>query len=242
MIEKFSLPNINKTFCAKILLVSFFMFSFVNFADCQNISDFLTTEEKVNISVYEKLTPAIVSIEAQTYKGISSGTGCVIDPSGLILTSMHVISDAKDIEVTTASGKIYSAIVWSVLKNNSDLAILKIDPKETLPTVPLGDSEQVRVGQKVLTIGNPFGFKGTFTTGIVSRIDYTRNKIQTDAAINPGCSGGPLINTHGEVIGINQSIYNPDNNRSNIGIGFAVPINNAKDFINVTLKRTLAVK
>ncbi len=242
MIEKFSLPNINKTFCTKILLVLFFMFSFVNCGWCQNTVDFLTNDEKNNISVYEKITPAIVSIEAQTYQGVSSGTGCVIDPSGLILTSMHVINNAQDIEVTTASGKIYAAKVWSVLKNNSDLAILRITPQEMLPVVSLGDSEQIRVGQKVLTIGNPFGFRGTFTTGIVSRIDYERNKIQTDAAINPGCSGGPLINTHGEVIGINQSIYNPDNNRSNIGIGFAVPINNAKDFINITLKRTVAVR
>jgi S1-C subfamily serine protease len=175
MLRKIPLPNINKTFWAKILLVLFFMFSFVNFGHCQSTYDFLTNDEKVNISVYEKITPAIVSIEAQTHNGISSGTGCIIDPSGLILTSMHVVNGSQDIEVTTASGKIYEAKVWSVLKNNSDLAILKINPQEGLSVVSLGDSEQVRVGQKVLTIGNPFGFRGTFTTGIVSRIDYTRN-------------------------------------------------------------------
>ena len=83
----------------------------------------------------------------------------------------------------------------------------------------------------MLAIGNPFGFSGTLTQGIISRIDYAKNKIQTDAAINPGCSGGPLLNSSGEVIGINQSIYNPDNNISNIGIGFAIPINDAKKFI-----------
>ena len=87
------------------------------------------------------------------------------------------------------------------------------------------------MGQKVLAIGNPFGFNNTLTTGIVSRIDIERNKIQTDAAINPGSSGGPLLNSNAEVIGINQSIYNPDNNKSNIGIGFAVPIDEAKEFI-----------
>ena len=87
----------------------------------------------------------------------------------------------------------------------------------------------------MLAIGNPFGFNGTLTTGIVSRIDYSRNKIQTDAAINPGNSGGPIVNIKGEVIGISQSIYNPDNNISNIGIGFAVPINEAKSFIKLTL-------
>ena len=83
-----------------------------------------------------------------------------------------------------------------------------------------------------MAIGNPFGFSGTLTSGIVSRIDYAKGRIQTDASINPGCSGGPLINTQGEVIGISQSIYNPDNNISNIGIGFAIPINEAKKFIS----------
>ena len=95
----------------------------------------------------------------------------------------------------------------------------------------LGSSHNVKVGQKVLAIGNPFGFNNTLTVGIVSRIDTQRNKIQTDAAINPGSSGGPLIDTNAEVIGINQSIYNPDNNKSNIGIGFAVPIDSAKKFL-----------
>ena len=114
---------------------------------------------------------------------------------------------------------------------NKDLALLKITPKQHLKTIPFGNSELVKVGQKVLAIGNPFGFTGTLTSGIVSRIDYTKGRIQTDAAINPGCSGGPLLNSKGEVIGISQSIYNPDNNISNIGIGFAIPINEAKKFI-----------
>ena len=117
--------------------------------------------------------------------------------------------------------------------DNSDLALLKITPKERLQTIKLGDSEAVKVGQKVLAIGNPFGFSGTLTQGIVSRIDYTKNKIQTDAAINPGNSGGPLVNTSGEVIGISQSIYNPDNNKSNIGIGFAIPVNSIKEYIDL---------
>lgn len=195
-------------------------------------------EENINISIYENITPSIVSIEANTIEGISSGTGCVIDSSGLILTSLHVIKNASSIEVTTNSGRTYFGLPYAILKDNSDLAIIKIDSKESLKTIKFGNSEDVKVGQRVLTIGNPFGFKGTLTTGIVSRIDYTRNKIQTDAAINPGCSGGPLLNTKGEVIGINQSIYNPDNNRSNIGIGFAIPINDAKKFVEVTLKKT----
>lgn len=84
----------------------------------------------------------------------------------------------------------------------------------------------------MLAIGNPFGFSGTLTQGIVSRIDYAKNRIQTDAAINPGSSGGPLLNERGEIIGINQAIYNPDNNISNIGIGFATPINLVKEYLN----------
>ena len=100
-------------------------------------------------------------------------------------------------------------------------------------------ADDVKVGQRVLTIGCPFGFRDTLTTGIISRIDYERNKIQTDAAINPGCSGGPLLNLKGEIIGINQSIYNPDNNRSNIGIGFALPSNYAVEFISRTNKKVV---
>lgn len=194
-------------------------------------AQYYDSTEQINISVYEHVTPSIVSIDAQLPDGISSGSGCIIKPNGVILTSSHVIEDAKDIDVTTSSGKVYKAQVLSILGKNNDLALIKIRPKETLQAVQLGDSEQVKVGQKVLAIGNPFGFAGTLTQGIVSRIDYTKNKIQTDAAINPGNSGGPLVNTSGEVIGINQSIYNPDNNHSNIGIGFAIPVNSAKEFI-----------
>lgn len=182
-------------------------------------------------TVYENIIPGIVSIEASLDIGISSGTGCVISNDGFILTSLHVINKAKTIEITTASGKTYKGRVIAILKDKNDLAIIKIDTNENLKTVKFGNSEDVKVGQRVLAIGNPFGFRGTLTTGIISRIDYQRKKIQTDAAINPGCSGGPLLNLNGEVIGINQSIYNPDNNRSNIGIGFAVPVNYAKDFI-----------
>lgn len=196
-------------------------------------AQFYDEDERVNINVYEKITPAIVSIDAQLPDGVSSGTGSIISSSGVILTSSHVIEGSKDIDVTTISGKVYKAEVVSILGKNNDLALLKIDAKEPLSTIKLGDSEGIKVGQKVLAIGNPFGFSGTLTEGIVSRIDYVKNKIQTDAAINPGNSGGPLLNSSGEVIGISQSIYNPDNNRSNIGIGFAVPVNSAKEFIDL---------
>lgn len=196
-------------------------------------AQFYDEDERININVYEKITPAIVSIDAQLTDGVSSGTGSIISANGVILTSSHVIDGSSDIDVTTASGKVYKAEVMSILGKNNDLALLKIDAKEPLQVIRLGDSEGIKVGQKVLAIGNPFGFSGTLTEGIVSRIDYVKNKIQTDAAINPGNSGGPLLNSSGEVIGISQSIYNPDNNRSNIGIGFAVPVNSAKEFIDL---------
>ena len=189
--------------------------------------------EQTTINVYQKITPAIVSIDAQLPDGVSSGTGCIVNQNGVILTSSHVVEGSEDIDVTVSSGKVYKATVISILGKNNDLALLKIKTNEKLTTIQLGDSEELKVGQKVLAIGNPFGFAGTLTQGIVSRIDYSKNKIQTDAAINPGNSGGPLINSSGEVIGINQSIYNPDNNKSNIGIGFAVPVNSVKEFIEL---------
>lgn len=191
----------------------------------------LVPDEEINITVYEKINPAIVSIDADLTDGVSSGTGCVVTSDGYILTGSHVIDGFTSVTVTTASGQTYKAQVVSTMGKNKDLALLKINPKKPLQTIKIGDSENLKVGQKVLAIGNPFGFNGTLTQGIISRIDDKRGKIQTDAAINPGCSGGPLLNSSGEVIGINQSIYNPDNNISNIGIGFAIPINDAKKFM-----------
>lgn len=203
-----------------ILLIQLYMPSFA-----------FDRDEMTNISVYEKINPAIVAIDARISHGTSSGTGCIIHPSGTILTSSHVIADSEDITVTISNGETFKAKLIKKAGLNNDLALLKIYAPKPLKTITFGDSTAIRVGQKVLAIGNPFGFKGTLTQGIVSRIDYQRNKIQTDAAINPGSSGGPLLNTSGEVIGINQAIYNPDNNTSNIGIGFAIPINAVKSIL-----------
>ena len=187
--------------------------------------------EKNPVSIYEKINPAIVTVDSQIPDGLSCGTGCIIDKSGVILTSAHVVDIGKTVVVTMSNGQNYDAKVLKHLGDNKDIALLKIDAKKDLKTVKLGNSSKVKVGQKVLSIGNPFGFSGTLTQGIVSRIDYTKNRIQTDAAINPGSSGGPLLNTNGDVIGINQAIYNPDNNISNIGIGFATPINLVKEYL-----------
>lgn len=220
-----------KNLIKKTFIVFMLGFVFTQTPLCQ--AQFYDQDEQINIKVYERITPTIVTIDAQLKDGISSGSGCIISSTGVILTSSHVIEDSNDIDVTTHSGKVYKANVLSILGKNNDLALIKINTKESLPIIKLGDSEEVKVGQKVLAIGNPFGFSGTLTQGIISRIDYSKNKIQTDAAINPGNSGGPLLNSAGEVIGISQSIYNPDNNRSNIGIGFAVPVNSVKEFIDL---------
>lgn len=223
--------NYFKTKLSIFLLLMFFLFN-SSFA-----FEYSSSEEKNFINVYEHTLPSIVSIEADIDRGTSGGTGCIISKDGIILTSSHVIENAKNIKVTTHSGKNYNAKVLAILKNKNDLALIKIDTKESLQLSKFGDSNDIKVGQRVLTIGCPFGFNNTLTTGIISRIDKERNKIQTDAAINPGCSGGPLLNLKGEIIGINQSIYNPDNNRSNIGIGFALPSNYVTDFIQRANKK-----
>lgn len=188
------------------------------------------SEELIYMNVYEKINPSIVSIDAELPIGVSSGSGCIINKNGIILTSAHVVDNSSKIDVTLYNGHVYKASI--IYSSKTDIALIKIVSKEQLSVITLGDSEKIKVGQKVLAIGNPFGFNGTLTQGIISRIDYAKDKIQTDASINPGNSGGPLITTNGEVIGINQSIYNPDNNISNIGIGFAIPINTIKKTLN----------
>jgi len=188
-------------------------------------------EEHATISLYKKISPAIVCVDSQIREGISCGTGCIIDESGVILTSAHVIDSGKNIIITLFNGENYEAKVLRRFGEKKDIVLLKINTNKKLKTVKFGDSERIKVGQKVVAIGNPFGFNGTLTQGIISRIDYTKNRIQTDAAINPGSSGGPLLNKKGEIIGINQAIFNPDNNISNIGIGFAIPINTVKEYI-----------
>jgi S1-C subfamily serine protease len=188
-------------------------------------------EEQENISVYEQGAKAVVTINALVDGHPSSGAGVLVDESGMILTSSHVIGNATSVHVSLADGRKGLAVVIGRAGEKSDLALLKLNLGSPVPYLRFGDSSKVKVGQKVLAIGNPYGFERTLTTGIISRIDSERNRIQTDAAINPGNSGGPLLDTQGYIIGINQSIFNPDGNRSNIGIGFAVPVNSAKGFL-----------
>jgi S1-C subfamily serine protease len=168
-----------------------------------------------------------------------AGSGFLIDPRGYILTNYHVVAGAQSVEVVLGDRSKYPAKFIGADQRN-DVALLKIDPKgKQLASLPLGDSSKLQVGQKVLAIGDPFGFESTLTTGVVSALGRTvqtsettliDQAIQTDASINRGNSGGPLINTHGEVIGINSAIFTPSGTTA--GIGFAIPINTAKSIAN----------
>jgi serine protease Do len=163
-----------------------------------------------------------------------TGSGFVIRKDGVILTNNHVVEDAKEITVTLANKETYTAKVLG-RDAKTDLAVLKIEPKEALEVVELGDSDALQVGDWVMAIGNPFGLSNTVTAGIVSAKGRVigagpyDNFIQTDASINPGNSGGPLFNEKGEVVGINSAIYSQGG--GNIGIGFAIPINLAKQLL-----------
>jgi putative serine protease PepD len=164
-----------------------------------------------------------------------AGSGFVIDPRGYILTNFHVVQNAQNISVTLGDRSHYDAKFVGADERN-DIALIKIDPKDKkLPALTMGDSDSLQVGQRVLAIGNPFGFQSTLTTGVVSALGRTvqtgqttviDGAIQTDAAINQGNSGGPLLNSHGEVIGINSAIYTPSGTTA--GIGFAIPISTAR--------------
>ena len=170
----------------------------------------------------------------------SLGSGVIVSPEGIILTNHHVISDADGIDIGLSDGRKYKAkIIGS--DPETDIAVLKIDAKQLLNPITLGNVNSVHVGDVVLAIGNPFGVGETVTSGIVSAmgrdhvgINTFENFIQTDAAINPGNSGGALIDTRGNLIGINTAIYS--NNGGSMGIGFAIPINLAKQVMESILK------
>jgi len=198
--------------------------------------------------VYDQVRPAVVEItstvSARSPFGPSaegSGSGIIIDEQGLILTNYHVIANADNLEVGFADGTTVSAEVVGRDPGN-DLAVIRANVSDQeLTAAPLGDSDAVQVGDPVLAIGNPFQLEGTLTEGIVSALGRSyasedgtrpiRNMIQTDAAVNPGNSGGPLLNCQGEVIGINTLLENPTGDRVNVGVAFAVPINTAERFL-----------
>jgi putative serine protease PepD len=200
----------------------------------------MSSDEEVNIRVYNKVSPGVVNITSTVVEfdfffspvaKQGTGSGSMLDLDGNVLTNYHVIESAQNLEVALPDGTKYRAKVIGFDKQN-DLAVIRLigAPKERLHPVPLGDSGSLKVGQKVLAIGNPFRLQNTLTVGIISSLgrkiqtesgDLVDNVIQTDAAINPGNSGGPLLNTAGEMIGINTSIFTLSG--GNMGIGFAIP-------------------
>ena len=204
-----------------------------------------SADEQNNIGIYKNARDATVNITStitredwffRVYQQEGAGSGFIIKPTGEILTNNHVVSGTAELTVTLADKKVYKAKILGTDPRN-DLALIRIDTGRKLPSLPLGNSDSLVVGQKVLAIGNPFRFEGTLTTGVVSSlgrtIDTEENRrlegmIQTDAAINPGNSGGPLLDSHGTVIGINTAIYGQ---QGSIGIGFAMPINRAKSML-----------
>ncbi|MEI6892885.1 MAG: DegQ family serine endoprotease [Pontiella sp.] len=176
--------------------------------------------------------------ESREYRG--QGSGFIISKDGYILTNHHVVSDADKITVTLGDGREFEAQLIGA-DPKSEVALIKIEGGGELPTVPLGDSDALAVGEWVLAAGNPFGLSQTITAGIVSakgrdetNIAEYGNFIQTDAAINPGNSGGPLLNIDGEVIGINTAIYTRSGGY--MGIGFAIPINQAVNIKDQLIK------
>jgi S1-C subfamily serine protease len=211
------------------------------------------SDEQNNIDIYKNNRLATVNIKSvvmqrdffRVYPTEGLGSGFIINDSGEIVTNFHVINGSRNITVTIPGDKDHKEYKATVLgfRRKDDLAMLKIEAKVKLPYVHLGDSDNLQVGQKVLAIGNPFGFEGTLTTGIVSSVGRNvpnetgvmmEGLIQTDAAINPGNSGGPMFDSRGNVIGINTMILGSQTARGeagSIGIGFAMPINKAKSML-----------
>jgi S1-C subfamily serine protease len=202
----------------------------------------LTAGEKKLTELFERASPSVVYITSISLRRDffrlnvmeiprGTGSGFVWDASGNIVTNYHVIEDADRAEVTLADGSTWQAKLVGFAREK-DLAVLHIDaPPDLLPSIVVGDSRNLKVGQSVLAIGNPFGFDQTLTTGIVSALGREiesasgvpiRDVIQTDAAINPGNSGGPLLDSAGRLIGVNTAIVSPSGGYA--GVGFAIPV------------------
>ena len=205
----------------------------------------LIEDENNSIQIYELRNEAVVNVSTETISYSfffeplpqegGTGSGSIIDERGYVLTNVHVIKDAVGVYVTLADGeRLEAEVVGSDPEN--DLAVLKFDAgNRRLTTIPLGTSRNLRIGQKVLAIGNPFSFDRTLTTGVVSGLGrpirnangtIIQEMVQTDASINPGNSGGPLLDSQGNLIGVNTTIYSPSG--GSVGVGFAVPVQTVK--------------
>ncbi len=217
----------------------------------------LTAEEINTIELYRKSAAGVVNITSvlvrhdfffRPFPVEGTGSGVIIDKDGIIITNLHVIEDSTSLEVTLADGSKWPAEIVGKA-TDIDIAVISIEaPKDRLKVLPMGDSSKVRVGQKVYAIGNPFGLGQTLTEGVISSVKRRlvlngkkapREFIQTDAAINPGNSGGPLLNSSGEIIGINTTIFSPTG--ANVGIGFAIPVNSVKKAVPRIMSRLYRV-
>jgi len=208
----------------------------------------VATDEQNNIEIYRAIAPGVVNINSTSYArdffGFvepqeGSGSGSIIDQEGDILTNYHVVEGSQKLTVSLGGEKTYAAKKIGE-DPDTDLAVIRLveKPREPLTIVPLGDSDKLEVGQKVLAIGNPFRLDRTLTTGVISALQrpirapnnrLIEGAIQTDAAINRGHSGGPLLDSHGRMIGINSQILSPTGTSS--GLGFAIPVNIAKRIV-----------
>ena len=215
-----------------------------------NITDpSMATDEQNNIEIYKSISPGVVNISAtamvrgffglmvEPQEGTCSGS--IIDEQGDIVTNAHCLENVQKLSVSLGGEKKYAARVVGV-DADTDLAVIRLAeaPREALTIVPMGDSDRLNVGQKVLAIGNPFGLDRTLTTGVISGLErpiraqnnrQIEGAIQTDASINPGNSGGPLLDSHGRMIGINSQILSPSG--ASAGVGFAIPVSIAKRII-----------
>jgi S1-C subfamily serine protease len=203
-------------------------------------SEGLSPDEAIAVAAYERANKGVVNITTKSVNGFllldvsseGSGSGSVLDRDGHVLTNFHVIEDAQEVGVTLFDGKTYDAKLVGADPNN-DIAVIKIDaPRDVLFPVELDDSSELRVGMRVFAIGNPFGLERTMTTGIISSLNRSlqvrgnrsiKSIIQIDAAVNPGNSGGPLLDSHGRLIGMNTAIAS--RNGQSAGVGFAIPSN-----------------
>ena len=224
-------------------------------SDNQPVVAVSTNQSDSLAALYERVSPGVVSIQVLLQNGGGQGSGFIYSKDGYVITNEHVVDQATEIYVNFPSGlKVRGKVVANDL--DSDLAVIKVDvPADSLIPLTLGDSDQVKVGQMVVAIGNPYGLSGTMTQGIVSAKGRTLESlhqtsqgqafsagdiIQTDASINPGNSGGPLLDMNGNVIGINRAIRTSgtlaNGDPVNTGIGFAIPINIVKRVMPTLIK------
>ena len=216
----------------------------------------LEYQDTLLTTIYAHVNPGIVSIQVLSQSGGSLGSGFVFDKQGHIITNYHVIEGAEDLEVDFSSGlKVRGTVIAK--DTDSDLAVIAVKvPEAALFPLEMGDSDQIKVGQSVVAVGDPFGLTGTMTTGIVSAKGRTLTSIrqtsdgipfsaggliQTDAAINPGNSGGPLLDLKGRVIGVNRAIRTTSTTESgdptNSGVGFAIPVNIVKRVVPLLISK-----